>query len=158
MEYINHYDGEVRIRKSVREDVFILKDILRDQDLEEMRLMGIESVENAILFGYETPESTCYTVEFKDKVVAMFGCVPVEGDTAATLWFLSSNEVKNFKKRFLKLVVSYVEEFKKEYTTLFNLIHPSNTMSMKLVSILKAELRWGHVSPKTEEPFILFLI
>lgn len=158
MKYINFDDGEVKLRKSVREDVGLLKDILRAEDLEEMRLMGIESVENAILFGYESPESICYTVEFKGKVVAMFGCVPFEGRSVATLWFLSSDDIKKFKKKFLKLVVRYVDEFKKEYETLLNYIHPSNKLSMKLVSILNADLRWGHVSPKTDEPFILFLI
>lgn len=157
------YDGEVRIRKSDRSDIDILKDNLREQDKKELELMGVDSIENSLLFGYESPESVCFTVEFKDKVVAMFGCVPIEGDKkVATLWMLSSDEVRKFPKRFLKLAKEYVDGFKKEYETLFNLIHPSNTMSMKLVEILKAEFRWGNNgefnSSKTDEPFILFLI
>ena len=71
------------------------------------------------------------------------------------------NKLTNLKET-IKLAKEYVSEFKKQYDSLFNLIHPSNTLSMKLVEILKAEFRWGENgefnSPITEEPFILFLI
>jgi hypothetical protein len=157
MEYINYNDGIVEIRASIREDVDYLKDNLRDEDLEEMRLMGVETIENSLLFGFESPESHCYTVIHKGNIAAMFGVVPA-GDGSATLWMLSTSEVKKFKHKFMKLTKKYVNYFKAEYETLFNLIHPSNTMSMKLVEILKAEFRWGYNSPATGEPFILFLI
>lgn len=162
MEYVTYDDGQVKIRASVRSDIDYLKDNLRDEDQKEMELMGVDSVENALLFGFETPKSACYTVEYQDKIIAMFGVVPLPEDNDATLWMLSTSGVKKCKKKFLKLAKQYVELFKKEYDTLFNLIHPSNKLSMKLVEILKAEFRWGENgefnSPKTDEPFILFLI
>jgi hypothetical protein len=159
LEYQEYNDGEVEVRVSIRSDIDYLKNNLRDQDLEEMRLMGIDSPENALLYGFELPESVCYTLLYKGKISAMFGVVQSEEDEdSGNIWLLSTDEIKKFKKKFLKLAKLYVGDFKKEYATLFNLIHPSNTMSMKLVEILKAEFRWGFNSPKTDEPFVLFLI
>ena len=161
MKYVEHYDGEVRIRKSLREDVKYLSENLRDEDLEELRLMGTTCIESSISHGFEAPESICYTMEFKDKIVAMFGCVPVvdqEEFKVATLWMLSTNGVKLFPKRFVRLARRYVKMFMGEYDTLMNYIHSSNTLSMKLVKGLRAELREGFHSPATNEPFILFLI
>jgi hypothetical protein len=166
VEYIPFFDGEVEIRQSKKSDVDYLKDNLREQDIEELALMGIQSkeeVNNSILFGFESPESTCYTMEFKGNIVAMFGVVPNDEDeTSATLWMLSTNEVRKFPKRFLKLAKRYVEGFKSEYDTLWNFIHPSNKLSLKLVELLGAQFRWSEKgefnSPKTGEPFFLFLI
>ena len=155
---MNYNDGELIIRETIREDIDELKDNLRDQDKAEMEFMGVESIENALLFGFETPESECYTVVFKGKVAAMFGVAPVETDETATIWMLSTNEVRKFPKRFLKIAKEYVQESMKKYETLWNYIHPSNTLSLKLLEILKAEFRWGFDNPKTGEPFILFLI
>lgn len=159
MKYVNFDDGEIRIRPSKREDVDYLKDNLRDEDLQELKYMGVEDIEAALAFGLEAPESTCYTLEFKDKIVLMFGVVS-HGDPekSATLWMLSTDEVKKFRKKFLKLARQYVGMFKKEYNTLLNLIHPSNKLSMKLVSMLRAEFRWGLESPNTGEALVLFLI
>lgn len=159
MEYKNYFDGEVRIRKSEREDINYLKDNLREEDVQELKHMGVTDIEAALVFGFEAPESACYTVEFKDKIVMMFGTVPHEEDKeSATLWMLSTGEVKKFRKKFLKLTREYVEMFRMKYSTLLNLIHPSNKLSMKLVSMLRAELRMGFESPNTGEQFVLFLI
>lgn len=158
MEYFNYDDGEIKIRASVKDDVSQLKDNLRTADLLEMKLMGTESVEQTLMYGLEAPKSICYTVEFHGKIVAMFGCVPIEYENVATIWMLSSEDVQRFKSKFLKLAKQYVARFKEEHKTLFNLIHPTNKLSMKLVTLLKAELRPGFFSPKTKEPFILFLI
>lgn len=156
---MNYNDGEVIIRPTIKEDIAELKDNLRVQDLKEMELMGVESIENALLFGFESPESECFTVEYKGKIAAMFGVVPSDGDDeTATLWMLSSAEVRKFPKRFLKLAKEYVSGLRKQYESLWNFVHPSNTLSLKLLELLKAEFRWGFNSPKTDEPFILFLI
>lgn len=160
MKYVDHFDGEVRIRKSVIGDVKYLAENLREADREELKLVGVECAEKAILYGFEAPESICYTLEFKDKVVAMFGCVPMLGDAnkAATLWMLSTNEVRKFPKRFMRLAKVYVEMFMGEYETLMNVIHPSNTLSMKLVKNLNAQFKNGFHSPVTNEQLIMFLI
>lgn len=155
---MNYDDGELKVRPSVREDIDALKDELRDQDRIEMQLMGVESIENALLFGFETPESECFTVEYQGKVTAMFGAVPVETDNTATIWMLSTKDVRNFPKRFLKLAKVYVKGLTEKYESLWNFIHPSNKLSLKLVEILGAEFRWGFNSPKTDEQFMLFLI
>jgi hypothetical protein len=156
---MNYSDGELEVRKTIRSDIDALKDNLREQDFNEMKLMGIESIENALLFGFESPESECFTVVYQGKISAMFGVVPSENDDeTATIWMLSSNEVRKFPKRFLKLAKEYIDGLRKQYETLWNFVHPSNTLSLKLLEILRAEFRWGFNSPKTDEPFILFLI
>ena len=161
MKYVNHFDGEVRIRKSLREDATYLSQNLRDEDQQELKLMGIIETEKTILFGFEAPESICYTMEYKDKIVAMFGCVPVSDEDefkAATLWMLSTDGVKLFPRRFVRLAHRYVKMFMEEFDTLMNFIHPANTLSMKLVRGLKAEFKEGFRSPVTGESFVLFLI
>lgn len=161
MEYRVYKDHNLEIRKSIRSDVDYLKENLRPADIEELRLMGItgHKIGETILSGFESPESTCYTVEFEGRVVLMFGIVPVNDDKAsAVLWMLSTDEVRKFKKRFFKLAIDYVEMFKKDYGVLFNLIHPSNKLSLKLVEKLNAVIEEGYKNPSTGEPFFLFLI
>lgn len=166
MKHILYSDSEINIRPSIPSDVDYMKENLREQDKEELALMGTktpEEIENALRFGLEYPESTCYTLEYQNKIVAMFGVVPNDEDhSSATYWMLSTSDVRKFPKRFLKLAKQYTEYFKAEFDTLWNFIHPSNKLSLKLVEMLKAEFRWSDKgefnSPKTQEPFFLFLI
>lgn len=74
----------------------------------------------------------CVTTD-KSEPLAIGGAYQVLGrkHKTAQVWLLSSNKLKENKIALYKYVVELINEFKKEYDTLFNFIYKSNFSSLK---------------------------
>jgi hypothetical protein len=151
-----YQDDEILIRATKIEDLKELKNNLRKEDLIELKNFGHQCIDCLLFDSYEVSKGDCYSVFYKGKIAMIYG-VKCEGDIGR-VWLLSTDEVKRFSKKFLRLAFVIVDRYLEEYEALYNFIHPSNKMSVKLVKRLGAKFIDGFRAQKTCEPILKFSI
>lgn len=154
---VKYQDDDLIIRKSLIEDALVLSKNLRSEDIIELNNMGIFKLDEALVKSFEVSNLECHTVIYKDKIVMMYGLR--SGKDRNILWMLSSEDVKEFPLKFLKLAKRFINEFKNKHKLpMFNYIHECNKQSLKLVSFCGATFKDGFESNVTGEDFIEFTI
>lgn len=135
----------IRVRTSKKEDCDYLKDNLKQEDVKEIFSSHHHTPEEALKLSLEK-SLFCATVE-NGRPIAVFG-ISVEnllGDKA-TIWMLSTRDLKKIGKRFLKNSKSFVKYMLEYYPVLENYVHWENKESIKW-------LRWLGADIEEAEPF-----
>lgn len=138
------------VRESRDGDLNTLFLRLRPADLLELSAHDIDA-ESALRIGYENSKP-CYTIIYKDKVIAMFGATPhPEIPSAGMVWLLGSNEIgmKDVSTRFLRESRPWVAEVGQGFDILCNMVHEENTLHIKWLRFLGFSFI-RHLSPFIE--------
>ena len=127
--------GIVEIRQAKKEDIKELRNHLRIEDHREVMLSGFHNNEAALEHGLANSTES-YTVLVEGKVSAMFGINPrTLLGAEAVIWFLGRPEMARIKKTFMRVSRYIVNEWRRRYLVLYNVVPLDYAKSL-------AWLRW----------------
>lgn len=154
---VKYEDKDLIIRKSNLSDALALSKKLRSEDIVELNNMGVFKLDEVMVKSFEVSDLECNTVIYKDNIVMMFGLRSMKNENV--LWMLSSEDVKEFPLKFLKLAKRFISEFLKDHNKpMINYIHSCNKQSLKLLRYCGSSFIEGYESNITGEDFIKFTI
>lgn len=152
--YENH---GLRLRSAEFEDISILKDSLRPEQIAEVWASGHQSPEQALVSSFMISKRN-FTLERNGRPIAMAGVAPLESNPGqGCVWLLTSSEVDEIKLTFIKVSALVIHEFAKEFPVLFNWVDARYTQSIEWLRRLGAQIH--EPSPWGAEglPFSLFI-
>lgn len=121
---------KLNIISSTLDDVFKLKDCLRLVDIKELDALQSNPYK-ALLKGYVYSEE-CYSVWKGEKVIGMFGVSSYSLPKGfASIWFLGSDDVRQYPITFVKEGKRFVEKQLQKYDILMNYVSSQNTDSIR---------------------------
>lgn len=106
------------VRSSKPTDCHELSLTMREEDKREIYHWDRLSPLTALFDGFTAGK--CWTVEWKGKVVAMFGVAKTKDPNVGQPWMLASDDLKRIRKSFLKECHAYVELMFDGYQVLSN--------------------------------------
>lgn len=139
---VKYYEQDnVVIRQAVISDVLIMKDKLRQEDIDEIWASHHHLPEEALRLSLE--ESVmAFTVEYKNEPIVMFGIVPVSiFGNSATIWMLSTDKIEKIRLRFLRNNKKFIDFMLGYYGNLFNFVSVKNMKSLQWLRWLGANFR-----------------
>lgn len=117
------------VRPTVPADCIELASTMRVEDKEEIwhssRILPLDALRLGLNYS-----DVCWTVEWEDKVVAIFG-VSRKDDLVGIPWMLASEDLKKIRKSFLKESKDYLEQMFQGYTLLSNSAWSKNTIHIQ---------------------------
>ena len=121
---------------------------LREADLLEVTLLGLTPHESLIkgLDG-KSYSITEHSEDKEPSVMSMFGvskCPHLQNYGVA--WMLSSKELEQYHKPFLRFCRDWIEVMHEDYEILYNIVHSKNAQGMRW-------LQWCGFEIKTQRPF-----
>lgn len=119
-------------RQSKYDDIFYLSENLRNEDIDELALLGF-TPEKALKQSYFNSEY-CFTVICDKKPVAMFGARRrnfTNNCKRASIWLLGTKNIEKNKTEFLRKSKKYIEFFKSKFDILENYIDVNNKKYIK---------------------------
>lgn len=102
---------------------------MREEDKREIWHMSRSSPLNALMSGLLYGES-CWTVQWGNKVVAMFGVTRTDEVTGSP-WMLASEDLKKIKLPFLRECHQYVEVMSEDFEILTNCVWSQNNIHIQ---------------------------
>jgi len=120
------------IRKAERGDVAALAVTMRQQDVDEVELVGMTPA-SALAYGLAKSKQ-CWTAFYKGRVVCMFGVsqkAKVGGHTAPVGWLLTSDVVEDCPLAFWKACRAILPALVRKYGKLVNLIDARNEQAVR---------------------------
>ena len=150
-----YYDlNGIIVRRSTMQDVEYLKDKLRQSDIDEVWSSHRHTPEQSLRLSLEK-SILALTIEDKGKPVSMFGINPesVLGNKAV-IWFLSSDEIKNIKTRFVRNCRAFINIFLEYYPMLYNFCDKRNIDAMNWLEFCGA--RFGDTVKINDVDFSYF--
>tara|TARA_B100000686_G_scaffold27460_1_gene27020 strand:+ start:1198 stop:1686 length:489 start_codon:yes stop_codon:yes gene_type:complete len=125
---------EKYVRKANINDPSILAKKMRQADVKEIKASHNAKPLEALMYPFTFKKHKTFSIigTKKEKVIGMFGVVPCyKNKKNGIAWLLSSNELLNHTKQFLKECPRWIEEMHIEYDTLYNYVHTENTISIR---------------------------
>lgn len=117
------------VRAPKLKDCIELSRTMREEDKREIwhfaRLSPLNALMDGMLYG-----DKCWTVEYRSKVIAMFGVAKANNGEGVP-WMLASEDLKKIKKSFLKECHQYVERMFDGYEVLTNCVWSQNTIHIQ---------------------------
>lgn len=118
-------DNNVNIISSEAEDIFILKDNLRAEDIAECKATGYTPLQS-LLDGYVFSDE-CFTIKIKDKVEGMFGVSSYkQPEGCGLIWCLCSDILTHYPIAFVRKGRYHIKEWLKKYKILWNSVDKRN--------------------------------
>lgn len=152
-----HYDkGNVLVRDSVPSDPGKMAPRMRESDKQEVEASHGHTPYEALVHSFRVSPA-CFTVVYKNEVVAMFGVTADKRmNGLASIWFLSTDDIVKMKKTWLKLSKSTIQSMLITFPILYNFVQVGNEASIKWLKWLGAE--FGDPSPYGKQgfPFLPF--
>ena len=138
---MNYYNKNgIIVRDSKTGDVEAMKDNLRQSDIDEIWASHHHTPEAALRLSVEMSVK-CLTIEYKDKVISMFGIVPATLlAESATVWLLATDEFKKISKAIIKEGRKFIDLFLEVYPTLENYVDTRNVQSIKWLKMCGAKI------------------
>lgn len=108
-------------RPSILEDIYRMAPRLRKEDIDELEAMGADSIEDALMNGFLSPDG-CFTAVSEDgEPVFMFGTAPHPLDEmVGCIWMLGTPDIEKCRIQFLRSCKQYIEDFHNKYPVLMN--------------------------------------
>jgi hypothetical protein len=125
------------VRKAVLSDCEELSKTMRQEDVQEIWHSSRTAPLEALRDGFAWP--LCFTVEWRGRVVAMFG-VGGERGKFGFPWMLASDDLVKIKRPFIRECRKHVDEMHKEYPVLCNMAWARNTVHVEWLKWLGFEL------------------
>ena len=124
----------VNVKLSTLEDITHIAAKMRTEDVEEVwglaRCSGLE----ALIRSFYASEE-CWTVEFKENICCVFGCIA--GDEGATLWMVFTADVQYLPMSFFKKSKKYLIYMLDKYGKIHNYTRQGNVFILKWLKWLK---------------------
>lgn len=147
----------VEIREASLDDCFELAPILREIDKKEIKMSSGEEPLAALILSWGLSEHRY--VATKDGVpFLMFGVVRITGTEGGCIWLLGSDLIEQMPKTFMRKSRQWIDHLAQDYAYLTNAIMEENTVHLKWIVFLGAELvnRVPEYGPG-KQPFIFFM-
>jgi len=148
------------VRQAIRADVAHLAPKVRKADREEVKASDNISIGEALLAPFKYKHAITFSVigTEEEHVIAMFGSVPSPEEGYGVAWLLSSDELFNYKKEFIKQCPKWVKELGTPYKAVFNFVDVRNTKTLKWLKYLgfkqmETVENYGHA----KRPFVLIV-
>jgi hypothetical protein len=121
------------VRKANIGDAIRLAPKLRLEDVWEIKSSHNVTALEGLLYPFSQKNHKTYAIigDEEEGTIGMFGVVPSEDKEYGVAWLLSSLELMNHIKQFLKECPYWIEEMEKDYKYLFNYVHEKNKMSIR---------------------------
>lgn len=118
-------DTNIEIIPSKAEDVFILKDILREADIRECQASN-QTPLKALMECYLYSD-LCYSVYVKGELAAMFGLSTFkQPEDFGVIWFLGSDMTFKYPVALVKGAREYITQWLQKYKVLHNCVDARN--------------------------------
>ncbi len=126
------------VRQAIRADVAHLASKIRKADRDEIKASDNVRPSEALLAPFNYKGAITFSVIGTDKehVIAMFGSVPSPEKGYGVAWLLSSEELFNYKKEFIKQCPKWVNKLGKPYKYIYNFVDVRNTKTLKWLKYL----------------------
>lgn len=126
------------VRQAIPEDAHKLAPKIRKADKEEIKASHNSTPLNALLFPFTQLKHKTFTIigTEKEDVIGMFGVVPCETKDYGIAWLLSSDELLNHTRQFLRECPKWVNEMSKDYKYLYNYVDERNIVAIKWLQFL----------------------
>lgn len=148
------------VRRAISADIVFLAPKMRQADRDEIKASDNVGAVEALMTPFEYKGHRTWSVIGTDEeyVIGMFGSVPTLDPDYGIAWLLSSEELFNYKKEFIKQSPEWIEEMGKGYKYLYNWVDCRNEKSIKWLRYLgfntiKREEQYG----KGKMPFYLMM-
>ncbi len=126
--------AELIVRPATGQDVRDMAPRLRIADKAEIVASTGEPALLALGRGFASSEK-CWTVEWRGRPAAMFGCVPIIEDGSrprvGSIWLLGTDDINLFGYRFLHESQKWVEIVTKGYDLVGNIVDARNLKHIK---------------------------
>tara|TARA_Y100001937_G_scaffold1078_1_gene1283 strand:- start:2901 stop:3350 length:450 start_codon:yes stop_codon:yes gene_type:complete len=122
---------KVSLRRSILPDITQLHPHLRNQDLNELKALGIKP-RTSLMYGYLHGE--CFTAMCEDTVLCMYGVIPKE--TGGCIWMLSRKGIEKFALPISRLAKAEIERMSKKYSMLHNIVDERNKIVLRWLKML----------------------
>ena len=142
------------IKEATRGDLTELCDKLRDQDVNEIKGLGVLT-EYACNVSYENSDIAMTMRTFDGDLIACFGCGKTDTPTIATIWMLGTDLVRTVQSTFLRYSRTWIDYLLTGYDYGFNLISKDNTVSKRWLGWLNAEFFETQDTPAGYEYFLI---
>ncbi len=129
------------VRRAIMADVAQLSHKIRKADRDEIKASDNVAPSEALLAPFHYKEAITFSVIGTDEehVIAMFGSVPSPEKGYGVAWLLSSEELFNYKKEFIKQCPKWIKELGEPYTYIYNFVDVRNTKTLKWLKYLGFE-------------------
>ena len=126
------------VRQAIPEDAHKLAPKIRKADKEEIKASHNSTPLNALLFPFTQLKHKTFTIigTEEEDVIGMFGVVPCETKDYGIAWLLSSDELLNHTRQFLRECPKWVNEMSKDYKYLYNYVDERNIVAIKWLQFL----------------------
>ena len=130
---------DIAIIDSVAEHIPPIAENMREDDVVEVRAMGLEPIE-ALELGLERA-TWCKTGLIDGVPVVMFGVTPVSIlSGVGSPWLLGTDDVLRMKKTFIKKNREYIPKMLRSFPRLFNFVDTRNVRSITWLKLLGFEI------------------
>ena len=131
-------EKENYVRPAVLADVLQLAPKMRKADREEVRASNGVSPLEALVTPFTYDGSRNYTIigTASEGVIGMFGVAPTKDPEYGVAWLLSSEELLNHTRQFLRECPKWVNEMSKDYKYLYNYVDERNMVAIKWLQFL----------------------
>jgi hypothetical protein len=120
---------------------------MRAADLAEIQIGCESSPYDILLLSFCLSANNVYTWMHGDRVVAIFGCAPIDGSPGVGCpWFLGSSLVEQNPRYFVQLAHALIPKWLQEYPLLENVVHAKNEVSIRF-------LKWAGFTLEEPEDF-----
>lgn len=146
------------IRRVYARETQLINDLatnMRDGDLAEVVASGRSDVFSGVFLSVK--QSIAYAVIDDDKVLAMFGVVPVRFEQGHMIWLLGTHRLERYKKRFVRQSKDILEEWQRDYGVLYNFVHEDNRQTVRWLKWLGASFGEPYET-QTGARFMLFTL
>lgn len=148
------------VRRAISADIVFLAPKMRQADRDEIKASDNVGAVEALMTPFEYKGHRTWSVIGTDEeyVIGMFGSVPTLDPEYGIAWLLSSEELFNYKKEFIKQSPEWIEEMGKGYKYLYNWVDCRNEKSIKWLRYLGFNtIRRDEQYGKGKLPFYLMM-
>lgn len=148
------------VRRAISADIAFLAPKMRKADRDEIKASDNIGAAEALMTPFQEKGHRTWSVigTEEEYVVGMFGSVPTLDRDYGVAWLLSSDELFNYKKEFIRQSPEWVAQMGKNYKYLYNWVDCRNTKSIKWLKHLGfKEIQRDEHYGKGKMPFYLMM-
>ena len=150
----------VIIRETQITDIFLMCDLLRETDKNEIWASHHHTPEEALRLSYEM-STLCLTINIKGIPIAMFGIAPQTLlSDSAIIWLLATDDfdglIKKKRKEFFIQSKVFIKFMLEQYSLLENYVDARNIPSVKWLKWCGATIEEAHLYGVEQLPFYHF--
>ena len=148
------------VRRAISADIAFLAPKMRQADRDEIKASDNIGAAEALMTPFQYTGHRTWSVIGTDEeyVIGMFGSVPTLEPDYGVAWLLSSDELFNYKKEFIRQSPEWVAQMGKNYKYLYNWVDCRNTKSIKWLKHLGfKEIQREEQYGKGKMPFYLMM-